>query len=148
MAATAVTAASDFYYGRMIVDNAYGSQLLPLSVNVFAQYWDTISQPMNPRYVINTKDNCTQPSSLTNFTVTPDIKNAVLTSNISESNIITNTVALKNGRGIIKINPPTPAITQRIRFKLESKIGWLPGFGTEALGVNKNGPVIYIREIY
>lgn len=51
--ATAVADASDFRFGRLNFSNAHGSELLPLSFVVEAQYWATVGA-----YQRNTLDNC------------------------------------------------------------------------------------------
>lgn len=53
MSSTAVSAASAFRYGRLLASNAYGSELLPLSVPIEAQYWN------GSVYVRNQLDSCT-----------------------------------------------------------------------------------------
>jgi hypothetical protein len=51
-ASTAVSAASVFRYGRLAMPNIYGSELLPLTVNIEAQYWNGTA------YQRNQLDNC------------------------------------------------------------------------------------------
>ncbi len=53
MSSTATSAASLFRYGRLFVSNAYGSELLPLSVPIEAQYWN------GSAYIRNQQDGCT-----------------------------------------------------------------------------------------
>lgn len=53
MSNTTVSAASAFRYGRLFVPNAYGSELLPLSVPIEAQYWNGTT------YQRNQLDSCT-----------------------------------------------------------------------------------------
>jgi uncharacterized repeat protein (TIGR01451 family) len=50
--ATAVSTASNVRYGRLWMPNAYGSELLPLSIPLEAQYWNGAS------YIRNQQDNC------------------------------------------------------------------------------------------
>ncbi len=45
-------------YGILKLDNAYGSELLPLYVPVRALYWDGVSSPAS--WKVNDKDSCTQ----------------------------------------------------------------------------------------
>lgn len=49
----ALTSASEFRYGKINLPNSYGSELLPLSIPIEAQYWDGTS------YRRNTSDSCT-----------------------------------------------------------------------------------------
>jgi Ca-dependent carbohydrate-binding module xylan-binding len=44
---TAVTAASTFRFGRLFMPNTYGSELLPLTVPIEAQYWNGTSYQRN-----------------------------------------------------------------------------------------------------
>jgi MSHA biogenesis protein MshQ len=53
MASTAVGAASNFYYGRLRMLNAYGSELLALPMSLTTEYWTTAG------WVKNTLDGCT-----------------------------------------------------------------------------------------
>ncbi len=47
MTSTAVSAASNFRFGRLFIPNTYGSELLPLSVPIEAQYWNGTSYQRN-----------------------------------------------------------------------------------------------------
>lgn len=53
MPVTAVSTASPFRYGRLFIANSYGSELLPLSVPIEAQYWNGLA------YQRNQSDSCT-----------------------------------------------------------------------------------------
>ena len=53
MSNTATSAASAFRYGRLFMTNAYGSELLPLSIPIEAQYWN------GSAYIRNQQDSCT-----------------------------------------------------------------------------------------
>jgi MSHA biogenesis protein MshQ len=53
MAPTAVGAASNFYYGRLRMLNAYGSELLALPMSLTSEYWTTTG------WAKNTLDGCT-----------------------------------------------------------------------------------------
>lgn len=53
MPTTAVASASQYRYGRLFVANSYGSELLPLSVPIEAQYWNGLA------YQRNQLDSCT-----------------------------------------------------------------------------------------
>ncbi|MDO9204617.1 DUF6701 domain-containing protein [Methylotenera sp.] len=50
---TAKTADTKIRYGRLLMPNIYGSELLPLSVPIEAQYWNGTS------YIRNQQDSCT-----------------------------------------------------------------------------------------
>jgi MSHA biogenesis protein MshQ len=133
-------------YGRMRIANAYGSEKLALPVSIAAQYWD------GSKYVTNTLDNCTS-LVRSNFTLTSHTGGVAASNMATATNIpATNGVngKLSNGTATIRLVKPIipPAIENKGSFNLNSTIGWLPGLGRQTLGVYKNGPVIYIREVY
>jgi hypothetical protein len=143
-AASAVvsSATSQLRYGRLRITNAYGSESLPLPIDIRAQYWNGTS------YFTNLSDACTD-LTRSNFTI-DGYTGGVTASNMSVANIPAFTNLLKLGVGKLKldkaVNPTN--ITAKGSFNLNSAIGYLPGLGRETLGVYKNGPVLYIREIY
>jgi hypothetical protein len=53
MASTLVSPASEFRLGRLYLPNSYGSELLPLTASIEAQYWNGTA------YVRNQLDSCT-----------------------------------------------------------------------------------------
>jgi MSHA biogenesis protein MshQ len=53
MPITAVASDSPYRYGRLFIANSYGSELLPLSVPLEAQYWNGLA------YQRNQSDSCT-----------------------------------------------------------------------------------------
>ena len=53
MTAAAVSAGTPLRYGRLNLQNAFGSELLPLPVSLTAQYWN------GSAFVLNTDDSCT-----------------------------------------------------------------------------------------
>jgi MSHA biogenesis protein MshQ len=53
MVSTLVSPASEFRFGRLHLPNSYGSELLPLTANVEAQYWNGTA------FVRNQLDSCT-----------------------------------------------------------------------------------------
>lgn len=143
-AASAVvsSATSQLRYGRLRITNAYGSELLPLPIDIRAQYWNGTS------YVTNQSDGCTD-LTRANFTI-DSYSGGVTVSHMPVSNIPAVTNLLVLGVGKLKLAKPVkpPDITAKGSFNLNSAIGYLPGLGRETLGVYKNGPVLYIREIY
>lgn len=46
-------------YGRLFIDNASGSELLPLSMPMQAQYWKSVGSSTRKDFQTNTDDNCT-----------------------------------------------------------------------------------------
>lgn len=125
-------------YGRLNIDNAYGSELLNLTVKLRAQYWNTTG------YVINTDDSCTP---LIDFGMDAYL-GGITAVNMPESKINAGT-SLTNGAGkIVLTKPGPPAPTQKGSVILRSDMPYLPGKGRQTFGVYKSGPVIYVRETY
>ncbi len=127
-------------YGRLHIDNAYGSELLNLSMPVSAQYWNTTG------YATNRLDSCSAlPAS--DFTLS-DYRRGITTANMPASHITAGTT-LVNGTGRVVLKKPStaPVITGSVVLKSNSAI--LPGGGGRGtFGVYKAGPVIYVRETY
>ncbi len=130
-------------YGRFLIPNGYGSELLNLPVDVQAQYWNGTS------YVINTADSCTSLAA-TNFTVTQGA-GATITTTVTGGGTVT------SGAGRITLNKPTNSPTNKGSVVLSTSTtspailpinNYLPGSGTETFGIYKSGPLIYIREMY
>ncbi len=130
-------------YGRLHIANAYGSELLALPVDVLAQYWD------GAKYITNSEDNCTA-LLRANFSLNGHSGGVVASNMTTASNIPANSGTLVSGKGIIRLAKPItpPTITGKGSFNLNSLFPYLPGLGRETLGVFKNGPVIFVREVY
>jgi hypothetical protein len=126
-------------YGRMQIDNAYGSELLNLSVKVAAQYWNGTS------YTASIQDSCT-PLGATGFSVSGQ-SGGITAANMDASHLVAGT-AMSNGAGRVVLTKPTPAPANRGRALLQSVNPALPGSARVSFGVYKSGPVIYVREIY
>ena len=88
-------------FGRLVMDNAYGSELLPLDVPLRTEYW--VGSGGSSGFAQNALDNCTSLPQA----------NAVLTgafvasNNISVSAMIPSTLA--GGRGAIRLTAPSPS---------------------------------------
>lgn len=70
MPATAVTAGTPLRYGRLVLQNAHGSELLELPVSLTAQYWN------GSAFVLNAEDSCTTvsaPTSGSGLTFYPEV---------------------------------------------------------------------------
>lgn len=135
----ALVAASVVRYGRMQVDNAYGSELLNLSVKVAAQYYN------GSAWVASTQDSCS-PLDAAGFTVTGQ-SGGITALNMNATHLVAGTV-IAGGTGRVVLTKPTPAPTVKGRALLKSTNGYLPGTGRVTFGVYKAGPVIYVRETY
>jgi len=132
-------------YGRMLIPNMYGSELLNLSVNVTAQYWGGTS------YLPNTLDNRT-PLLASNFSM------ANQTGGITAANMnmagnfpvpVPSILTAGSGQIILNMPTPVPAGKGSVDLSTTGTVGaYLPGTGHETFGVYKSGPFIFIREIY
>jgi MSHA biogenesis protein MshQ len=141
---TVLSSTTRLRYGRLRIENAYGSELLPLPVKLWAEYWNGSS------FVTNTLDNCTS-LARANYSISGHVGGVAASNMTTVANIPANAgVVLVGGFGTIKLLKPNvpPAITTKGSFYLNSLIPYLPGSGRETLGVFKNAPIIYIREVY
>lgn len=128
---------AEMRYGRLRINNTYGSELLPLPVRVFAQYWNGTA------FATNTADHCTQTVS-GNFTLGPGTGGVINTT-------LQGGTPLSNGAGKITLTKPTGFTTKGSRTITSSAAisGYLPGAaGHETFGIYKRVPIIYIREMY
>ena len=130
---SALSTSTMLRYGRMQIDNAYGSELLPLPVNVAAQYWN------GSYYIPNTFDNCTSLSG-SNFSLQAG-------GGASISTTIQGGGTLASGKGSIMLTKPNPTPSGVGSVDLSSTIPWLPGMGRETFGLY-GSKFIYLREIY
>lgn len=133
---------SQVRYGRMLIDNAYGSELLPLPVKVQAQYWQS------GKYVLANDDACT-PLLAANFALN-NYSGGISAANVGAVNIPLNSGNMVGGLGTIRLTKPNnlPTEPKKGSVSLNSLLNYLPGTGRLTFGVYKAGPVIYIREIY
>jgi MSHA biogenesis protein MshQ len=121
-------------YGRLLIPNMYGSELLDLPIDVVAQVWNGTS------YATNVLDACT-PIATANFTKTAVAGGGTITTTLSGGGTIA------GGTGKITLSKPS-GFTSKGSVDIASAIGYLPGIGRETFGIYKAGPVIYIREVY
>lgn len=129
-------------HGRLLIPNAYGSELFALPVNVQAQYWG------GSAYINNPDDSCT-PLTASNFTLMQSAGATITTS-------VPNSGTMAAGKGTIKLTKPSPTPTSKGSVLLKTNPsaspwpidGYLPGSAIETFGIYKAGPVIYLREIY
>lgn len=126
---------AEFRYGRLRILNGYGSNLLPLPVAVMAQHWT------GSAYAANTADNCTSIAP-GNFALSAGTGGTINTSIIGGN-------TLSAGRGSITLSKPT-GFTTKGSVRVDSTVPYLmPGVtGLETFGIYKNGPMIYLREMY
>lgn len=127
-------------YGRMGIDNAYGSELLNLTMKLSAQYWNGLG------YATNTLDSCT-PLAFSNF-VPGDYKAGITAANMPDAKRVPGP-ALVGGAGQLVLLKPGPVVpTTKGSVTVRSSHSWLPGNGRATFGVYKAGPVIHVRETY
>ena len=126
-------------YGRMQIDNAYGSELLNLNIKFSAQFWNLSG------YATNTLDSCTDPL-FKDFDAGLDYLGLSLANmpNANRGPVAT----LANGAGKMALAKPSPAPAGKGSVTLRSNLDFLPGSGRATFGVYKSGPVIYVRETY
>lgn len=125
-------------YGYLSIDNAYGSELLKLTMKVTAQYWNGTG------YAVNTLDSCTPPL----FAPLSDYRGGVTSANLPGSSM-TSSSTFVLGTGALVLAKPVPAPASKGSVKVTSGYpDYLPGYGRATFGVYKAGPVIYIRETY
>ena len=138
-------------YGRLQIENAYGSELLDLPLKMTARYYN------GSAYVLNTLDNCTNITSA-NFTATA-LKGAVVAT-VAKNNLVgTGPVTLVGGKipdgSGFKLAKPNPLPAGKGSVKLSTSNGglypvddFLPGVSTATFGIYRSGPVIFVREMY
>lgn len=155
LGAPAPVGTTSIRWGRMNVNNTYGSELLNMGVKVSAQYWknDNPNVPNDPnaakRYVTSTDDNC---SALTPalFTLTGH-KEGITTTNLPASNLVVGSVMVAGASRILlkkPVPPTTPPPFKKGSAVVNSISEYLPGSGRATFGVYKTGPIIYVRETY
>lgn len=136
----ALVAATKVRYGRLNIDNAYGSELLNLTMKASAQYWSGAG------YATNLLDDCT-PLDTASFTM-EDYIPGITTGNMGMSKV-TSGGPLADGVGKFVLAKPGPVVpTSKGSVMLKSNLPYLPGRGRATFGVYKAGPVIYVRETY
>jgi hypothetical protein len=149
-AASGTTNGNAFRYGRIKINNAGGSDLLPLTLTVMTQYWD------GAKYVLNTDDYCTTTAgSLALAAGTGGaISTSFMTSTGSGSASTPISYQMYKGMGKAVLNKPgnfTAKGSVKVNVSTASALNaYLPGMeGIATFGVyNSSGPIIYIREMY
>lgn len=117
-AATAVGAATPLRYGRLRLQNRYGSEKLALSVPVQAQYWD------GNAFILNTDDSCTAvsvPAAKTlSGSATPDGA-----ANLYFYPVAANKNKLTSTDTTVTMTSPLAAGVSALQFSKPDKAGWL-----------------------
>jgi uncharacterized repeat protein (TIGR01451 family) len=141
-------------HGRLLVANAFGSELLKLPLHVYAQYWDGTAWNNNPNDgdsfipFSNSYDpngaftNCL-PKLATGAAPPANCKSAV-----SFLPAIGGSVTLDSGQAIVWMAPPGAGNNGKAEVVITTSPPWLPSTrGQAVFGVYKS-PLIYIREVY
>lgn len=156
MPVTAVAPASPFRFGRLFIANSYGSELLPLSVPIEAQYWTGLA------YQRNQLDSCT-----------PIVANAIqmrqyrVNLNACETQVSAPVSSMSSGKANLRLSRPGSGNSGSVELavNLNAAAGntcnsatetaaanaATPWFGTNnpsaraTFGIYKS-PVIYLRE--
>jgi MSHA biogenesis protein MshQ len=158
MSSAIVSPASAFRYGRLKMQNAYGSELLPLSIPLEAQYWNGQS------YIRNQLDSCTViPASsiaLSNYRnnlsacetqIGYSSGTGTLLNGVSSYLRLTKPGATNNGSVDLALNLTSASgSTCTSSAASAATTASIPWFGTDpvsraAFGIFKT-PVIYLRE--
>ena len=155
MPVTAVSASSPFRFGRLFAANSYGSELLPLSVPIEAQYWNGLA------YQRNQLDSCTViPAN------TIQMRNYRVNLNACETQL-TGAGSISNGKANLNLSRPGAGNSGSVELSVNLNVAAgstcntatataagsaaTPWFGSSnpsaraTFGIYKS-PVIYLRE--
>jgi MSHA biogenesis protein MshQ len=165
-----LSAPTSLRFGRLVLDNASGSDLLSLAIPVRAQYWKS-----GVGFVTNTDDNCTSfalnsvnktdPANLTSgaFSVPGGGTSVALQSGTAK--LIMAKPTSITGKGAVSVcadlDSTSTATDSTCTAAVPANLPWLKGKWNSAgsaytndpkaratFGVYKSGPVIYLRELY
>ena len=100
------TGSNNLYYGRMVIDNSSGSELLPLSMSVRAEYW-------NSSFIVNADDDCSV-SEVLGFTIS-DLTSPLVSGDLAHDSMAG---GLRAGEGVLILSSPS-----------DSSVG--PGLGND-----------------
>lgn len=125
--------------GRLMVPNSYGSELLPIRLDVQVQYWD------GARWRVNLADG------LSRFG-----KSQVVLANCLKQLVCSNLVVADQvyqfGSGVLTGNGRLTLQAPKVAGSVDVSVGgfsYLPSsVGRVVFGVFKSGPVLYLREMY
>lgn len=126
-----------FRYGRLSLRNAYGSELLPLTIPVEAQYWD------GSTYRTNALDTCTNIT-----TGDAELGNFKKNLNAGETTLLPSGGSMNQGKYNFTLSAPGAGNSGSVDLTL--KLDAFPWMGTSnpsaraTFGLNKS-PIIYMR---
>jgi hypothetical protein len=161
MASTAVAAAgTPLRYGRLLLQNAHGSELLDLPVSLTTQYWN------GNAFVLNTNDSCSSisaPTSVAGLTFYPEVAATAQGNHLSAAETtatVSVTGILLAGDAQLKLSAPGPGNNGYLDLSIQApnwlKFDWNAATaGNEdpsaraTFGIYKgNDSQIYLREVY
>ena len=130
--------------GRLQVVNNYGSEVLPLPVNVYAQFWD------GTRFINSSTDSMST-FSRSNVTMSNCTKNLNNGSGCKAALAITAAppvLTLANGTGHFTLTTPGAGNTGSVDLSINAP-SYLPSTTARAtFGIYNSGPIIYLRELH
>lgn len=126
--------------GRLLVNNAYGSELLRLPVPVMAQYW--VGDATTGRWENSTADNTS--------VITPAFGFLNCTGGLAGcplSAVSTAPFTLSNGSSTVRLNAPGAGKAGSADMKVGGPT-WLPSTAGRLRFGARRAPIDYIREVY
>ncbi|MEI7456479.1 MAG: DUF6701 domain-containing protein [Nitrosomonadales bacterium] len=124
----ALLGTTEFRYGRSRISNAYGSELLALSLPVYIEYWDGTS------YVSSADDSISALTlALSNYQL-----------NLSAGKTTVTNPVISNGLGAIGLSAPGMGGNGSVDISLSSP-AYLPGSARATFGVYGGNPVFIYR---
>ncbi|MGZ3159122.1 MAG: DUF6701 domain-containing protein, partial [Burkholderiaceae bacterium] len=128
--------------GRILVPNAYGSQLLNLPITFKVEYWN------GTQYMISTTDTTTTSIASSGVNFITCTKNLVGSPCKSIVKVVTPPTSISISGGVGSYQLKAPGADGSVDMTITGP-SYLPSTtGRATFGVYKAGPVIYIREIY
>lgn len=125
--------------GRLMVPNSYGSELLPIRLEVQLQYWD------GARWRANLADGLSR-FGKAQVVLANCLKQVVC------SNLVVSDQVYQFGTGVLAGNGRLTLQAPRVAGSVDVSVGgfsYLPSsVGRVVFGVFKSGPVLYLREMY
>jgi MSHA biogenesis protein MshQ len=142
--------------GRIQMPNNYGSELLPMTVNLQSQYWSGSAWLSNPADNVSsflasdvTRSNCQKQLSSGNGACL-----GLATANTGTANATT-PLLFSNGRAAFRLSAPGAGNVGSVDLQMVAPVSaTLPGSyppstkAREVFGIYKSGPVLYQRELY
>lgn len=148
---------TELRWGRAVLGNAYGSELVPLNVPLSIEYWGVIDPgpPAVDEFVVNTADSCTTLAA-------GDFGFANYSGNLAAGDTLITGVALASGSGGVTLSAPGGGNDGEVDVLGQGSIPAYLLYDWDGDGVHDNPPSaratfgiysgpprrIYLREIY